>query len=95
MVNRSWRPPQHASPDSVWDPNAEKMLDRIMLSLGSRWLTCYAKCDVAMLPQLADKIKQRMTKLAGQAKEPLVFNRGFSVLRDLVLTGVRGKRLVL
>lgn len=93
MVKRSWRPPQHASSDSVWDQSAEKMLDRIMLSLGSRWLTCYAKCDVKQLPRLAEIIRNRMLKLSSQAKEAYIFNRGFSVLRDLASTGVKGDEI--
>ena len=93
MVTRSWRPPQHASPDSVWDEKAEKMYDRMMLSLGSRWLTCYAKCDLEQLPRLAEIIRNRMLKLSSQAKETYNFNRGFSVLRDLASTGVKGDEI--
>ena len=91
MVTRSWRPPQNVSSDSVWDKEeAEKMYDRMMLSLGSRWLTCYAKCDLEQLPRLAEIIRNRMLKLSSQAKETYNFNRGFSVLRDLASTGVKG-----
>ena len=93
MVTRSWRPPQNASADSVWDKTAEKMYDRMMLSLGSRWLTCYAKCDLKQLPRLAETIRKRMLKLSSQAKETHNFNRGFSVLRDLASTGVNGDEI--
>ena len=94
MVKRSWRPPQHVSPDSVWDQKeAEKRFDRMMLSLGSRWLTCYAKCDLEQLPTLAEAIRNRMLKLSSQAKETNIFNRGFAVLRDLASTGVKGDEL--
>ena len=88
MVTRSWRPPEHVDNHHIWeckwDQNAERMYDRIMLSLGSRWLTCYAKCDVQMLPRVTEIIRGRMTKLASQAKEKFNFDRGFQVLRDLV-----------
>ena len=93
MIARTWRPPKFTSQNSVWDPDAEKLLDRIMLSLGSRWLTCFAKCDSANISELAAAVVERTAKLASVAKEVKLFDRGFSVLVDLSKTGLPGEEL--
>ena len=83
MVTRSWRPPKHASSESEWDADAEKTCSRIMLSLGSRWLTCYAKCNVKNRLLLSTAIQKRMIHLKSLAKETELFKSGFSVIMSL------------
>jgi hypothetical protein len=56
------------------------LYDRIMLSLGSRWLTFLAK-----RPDLTEAIRARVTYLYSKVVSHS-FHRGFSVLRDLTLT---------
>ena len=83
MVARTWRPPKHASTESEWDPAAEKTSSRIMLSLGSRWLTCYAKCSEEHRFELSKAIQTRILHLKMLAKESTIFNSGFSVILSL------------
>ena len=83
MVHHTWQPPESKN-QPHWDCDAQKKFDRIMLSLGSRFLTVVASCLREHLPKVTSAILARMTTLRKQAIETEEFDRGFSILTDLI-----------
>lgn len=83
MISRTWRAPTHSNPEDEWDSSAENNYRRMMLSIGSRWLTCFALCHEENRLDLSKAIQRRVLHLKTLAKEPAMFNKGFSVILSL------------
>lgn len=87
IVGRTWRKPEGCSEDNTWDTEAEKTYKRIILSLGSRWFSCFAHCHESKRLQMAKVVETRvkyLQKLSSGADMVQTFQKGFEVVLQLV-----------
>lgn len=82
FLKRTYRKPEHSSPDAVWDLNAESVYDRMCLSVGSRWVTLALMATYAQ-PEIVPILGERFEAFSGLAKERYNFERGFTLVRDM------------
>jgi len=90
MVKQSFKKPEHA--EGTWDEEANgEQYKKMMLSLGSRWLTILATCPASDRHLFMPRLREYLRKLYVKAKHADEFKAGFGVLYELLHIGVGGK----
>ena len=87
IIRHTWRKPEGCSEDSTWDPRAKACYNKFVLSLGSRWLSCFAHCHESKRLQMAKVVETRvkyLQKLSSGSDMLQTFQKGFEVLLQLV-----------
>jgi hypothetical protein len=90
MVKQSFKKPEHA--EGTWGEEANgEQYKKMMLSLGSRWLTILATCPASDRHLFMPRLREYLRKLYVKAKHADEFKAGFGVLYELLHVGVGGK----
>jgi len=91
MVKQSFKKPEHA--EGTWDEEAGEQYNKMMLSLGSRWLTILATCPAPDRDIFMPRLREYVRKLYAKGKHADEFNAGFGVLYKLLHIGVEGREI--
>ena len=92
MIGRTFKLPEGSKYESMdSDRSPDKLMDRILLALGSRWLTMIASCPIHLHVPMSKCVRERMQYFKRTAKELVLFERGFSIVVNISKIGLRGE----
>ena len=92
IIARTWKLPEGSKYESTDpDQSPENLMDRILLSLGSRWITMTAACPIHMRFLVLKCVRERLGYFQRITKDNKSFGRTFSFLVDISKFGVSGE----